>query len=136
MERVKACPDTAAVPSAATGRSPSGRIRKESSTVAERAGGPPEVCAGRRVLLAGGSPVGPAPSGVRGQRRGNASPGAGRSENENGMQARLDGSGRWAPVWETAGINLVMRGWLAYFTAFYPTAVRPLCQRIDRHLMR
>jgi len=34
------------------------------------------------------------------------------------------------------GINLVMRGWLAYFTAFYPTAVRPLCQRIDRHLMR
>jgi len=35
-----------------------------------------------------------------------------------------------------AGINLVMRGWLGYFTAFYPTAVTPLCQRIDRHLMR
>jgi RNA-directed DNA polymerase len=34
------------------------------------------------------------------------------------------------------GINLVVRGWLAYFTAFYPTAVIPLCQRIDRHLVR
>lgn len=28
-----------------------------------------------------------------------------------------------------AGTNLVLRGWLAYFTAFYPTAVIPLCQR-------
>jgi hypothetical protein len=28
------------------------------------------VCAGRRVLLAGESPVGPIPSGVRSQRRG------------------------------------------------------------------
>ena len=35
-----------------------------------------------------------------------------------------------------AGTNLVMRGWLGYFTAFYPTAVIPLCQRIDRHLLR
>ena len=34
------------------------------------------------------------------------------------------------------GINLVVRGWLAYFTAFYPTAVIPLCQRIDHHLER
>jgi RNA-directed DNA polymerase len=34
------------------------------------------------------------------------------------------------------GINLVLRGWLAYFTAFYPTAVIPLCQRLDRHLER
>ena len=34
------------------------------------------------------------------------------------------------------GINLVLRGWLAYFTAFYPTAVSPLCRRIDRHLVR
>jgi RNA-directed DNA polymerase len=34
------------------------------------------------------------------------------------------------------GINLVLRGWLAYFTAFYPNAVKPLCQRIDRHLVR
>lgn len=34
------------------------------------------------------------------------------------------------------GVNLVVRGWLAYFTAFYPTAVIPLCQRIDRHLER
>jgi hypothetical protein len=40
MERVKACPDTAAVPSVARGRSPSGRIREEQSTVAGRAGGP------------------------------------------------------------------------------------------------
>ena len=40
MERVKACPDTAAVPSAAIGRPPSGRIREELSTVAGRAGGP------------------------------------------------------------------------------------------------
>jgi len=34
------------------------------------------------------------------------------------------------------GINQVLRGWLAYFTAFYSTAVSPLCQRIDRHLVR
>src|SRR5205823_13493489 len=39
MERVKASPDTAAVPSAARGRSPSGRIREELSTVAGHAGG-------------------------------------------------------------------------------------------------
>ena len=39
MERVKASPDTAAVPSAARGRPPSGRIREEQSTVAGRAGG-------------------------------------------------------------------------------------------------
>ena len=39
MERVKASPDTAAVPSAARGRAPSGRIREEQSTVAGRAGG-------------------------------------------------------------------------------------------------
>ena len=39
MERVKACPDTAAGPSAARGRPPSGRIREELSTVAGRAGG-------------------------------------------------------------------------------------------------
>ncbi len=35
-----------------------------------------------------------------------------------------------------APINLVLRGWLAYFTVFYPNAVTPLCQRIDRHLVR
>ena len=33
-------------------------------------------------------------------------------------------------------INPVLRGWLAYSTAFYPTAVTPLCKRIDHHLMR
>jgi hypothetical protein len=40
MERVKASPDTAAVPSAARRRPPSGRNREELSTVAGRAGGP------------------------------------------------------------------------------------------------
>jgi hypothetical protein len=39
MERVKASPDTAAVPFAARGRPPSGRIREGQSTVAGRAGG-------------------------------------------------------------------------------------------------
>ncbi len=39
MERVKASPDTAAAPSAAKGRPPSGEIREELSTVAGRAGG-------------------------------------------------------------------------------------------------
>jgi group II intron reverse transcriptase/maturase len=33
-------------------------------------------------------------------------------------------------------VNPVLRGWLAYFTVFYPTMVVPLCRRIDRHLMR
>jgi len=33
-------------------------------------------------------------------------------------------------------VNPVMRGWLAYYTAFYPSAVVPLCECIDRHLMR
>jgi hypothetical protein len=32
--------------------------------------------------------------------------------------------------------NPVLRGWFGYFTAFYPTAVIPLCERVDRHLMR
>jgi RNA-directed DNA polymerase len=31
--------------------------------------------------------------------------------------------------------NLVLRGWLAYFTVFYPSVVIPLCRRIDRILM-
>ena len=33
-------------------------------------------------------------------------------------------------------INPVLAGWLAYFTRFYPTAVIPLCKRINRHLIR
>jgi group II intron reverse transcriptase/maturase len=33
-------------------------------------------------------------------------------------------------------LNPVLRGWLAYFTVFYPSRVIPLCERIDRHLMR
>jgi group II intron reverse transcriptase/maturase len=33
-------------------------------------------------------------------------------------------------------INPVVRGWLAYYTAFYPSAVTPLCHRIDLHLVR
>jgi len=39
MERVKACPDTAAGGLAARGRTPSGGIREELSTVAGCAGG-------------------------------------------------------------------------------------------------
>jgi RNA-directed DNA polymerase len=35
-----------------------------------------------------------------------------------------------------AEINKVVRGWLTYFTVFYPTAVIPLCRCIDRHLVR
>ena len=33
-------------------------------------------------------------------------------------------------------VNPVLAGWLNYFTAFYPTAVTPICQRMDSHLMR
>ena len=33
-------------------------------------------------------------------------------------------------------INPVLAGWLTYFTRFYPTAVIPLCKRINRHLVR
>src|SRR5436305_4618673 len=33
-------------------------------------------------------------------------------------------------------VNPVLRGWLAYFTVFYPSMVIPLCKRIDHHLMR
>lgn len=33
-------------------------------------------------------------------------------------------------------VNPALRGWLAYFTVFYPSMVIPLCKRIDRHLMR
>jgi len=35
-----------------------------------------------------------------------------------------------------ADINPVVTGWLAYFTVFYSTAVNPLGEHIDRHLMR
>ena len=33
-------------------------------------------------------------------------------------------------------VNPVVGGWLAYFTAFYSTAVKPLCKRVDRILVR
>ena len=33
-------------------------------------------------------------------------------------------------------VNPVLRGWLNYFTAFYSSAVIPICKRMDRHLMR
>jgi len=33
-------------------------------------------------------------------------------------------------------VNPIIGGWLAYYTAFYPSAVYPLCYRIDRHLVR
>ena len=32
-------------------------------------------------------------------------------------------------------INPALRGWLNYFTVFYPSAVNPIGKRIDRHLM-
>jgi len=33
-------------------------------------------------------------------------------------------------------VNPVLRGWLNYFTAFYPSAVIPIGKRMDRHLKR
>jgi group II intron reverse transcriptase/maturase len=33
-------------------------------------------------------------------------------------------------------VNPVLRGWLNYFTVFYPSAVIPIGKRVDRHLMR
>lgn len=33
-------------------------------------------------------------------------------------------------------VNPALRGWLNYFTVFYPSMVIPLCKRIDRCLMR
>jgi RNA-directed DNA polymerase len=33
-------------------------------------------------------------------------------------------------------VNPVLRGWLNYFTVFYPSAVNPIGKRVDRHLMR
>jgi group II intron reverse transcriptase/maturase len=33
-------------------------------------------------------------------------------------------------------VNPALRGWLNYFTVFYPSAVIPVCTRIDRHLVR
>jgi RNA-directed DNA polymerase len=33
-------------------------------------------------------------------------------------------------------VNPVLRGWLNYFTVFYPSAVTPIGRRMDRHLMR
>ena len=33
-------------------------------------------------------------------------------------------------------VNPVLRGWLNYFTVFYPSAVTPIGKRMDRHLMR
>jgi hypothetical protein len=33
-------------------------------------------------------------------------------------------------------VNPALRGWLNYFTVFYPSAVNPIGERIDGHLMR
>lgn len=33
-------------------------------------------------------------------------------------------------------VNPALRGWLNYFTTFYPSAVTPIGKRVDRHLMR
>ena len=55
-ERVKACPDTAAVSCAARGRPPSGGNREEPSTVAGRAGGPARSsCEARAERSVGGA---------------------------------------------------------------------------------
>jgi RNA-directed DNA polymerase len=35
-----------------------------------------------------------------------------------------------------AEANPAVRGWLTYYTGFYPSMVIPLCRRIDRHLVR
>ena len=32
-------------------------------------------------------------------------------------------------------VNPVLRGWLNYFTVFYPSAVTPIGRRVDRHLI-
>jgi hypothetical protein len=32
--------------------------------------------------------------------------------------------------------NPALQGWLNYFTVFYPSAVKPIGRRMDRHLMR
>ena len=65
MERVKASPDTAAVPSAARGRSPSGGIREELSTVAGRAGGPARSSCEARAYRSGGGAKGRGHPGAR-----------------------------------------------------------------------
>jgi hypothetical protein len=35
-----------------------------------------------------------------------------------------------------ADVNPALQGWLNYFTVFYPSAVTPIGERMDRHLMR
>ena len=62
------------------------------------------VCAGRRMFLAGGSPVGPAPSGVRSQQAG-VTPRRAQKGAERLRVAELHGDGVRAPVRETAGIS-------------------------------
>jgi hypothetical protein len=58
MERVKACPDIAAVPFAARGRPPSGGIREELSTVAGCAGGPARSSCEASAYRSGGGAKG------------------------------------------------------------------------------
>ena len=64
MEHVKAYPDTAAVPSAARGRAPSGRIREEQSTVAGCAGGLARSSREARAYRSGGGAKGRGCSGL------------------------------------------------------------------------
>jgi SRSO17 transposase len=40
------------------------------------------------------------------------------------------------PPTESAEVNPALRGWLNYFSTFYPSAVTPIAKRVDRHLMR
>ena len=65
MERVKVHPDSAAVPSAARGRSPSGRIREELSTVAGCAGGLARSSCEARAYRSVGGAKGRGRSGLR-----------------------------------------------------------------------
>ena len=65
MERVKASPDIAAVPSAARGRPPSGGNREELSTVAGRAGGPARSSREAPAYRSGGGAKGRGRPGAR-----------------------------------------------------------------------
>jgi RNA-directed DNA polymerase len=49
---------------------------------------------------------------------------------------RLHRHTTWTLVNLAQEVNPVLAGWLNYFTVFYPSAVIPIGQRLDRHLMR
>lgn len=59
----------------------------------------------------------------------------GRFESQGGVLAAASTHDR-EPGRPGSGDQPVLRGWLNYFTVFYPSAVNPVGKRIDRHLMR